>query len=463
MKKISKIMLALTAVCAFAVVGCNKSEGGAAGGSSKKEYQGVKAQKDPATKKIYDFGGMEVYVYDWWSNPDAQPASKQQEDEKAFRQWMMDTYNFKLVQSDLAGWGEHPNEVANYCITGGDDARVFFVDGRSALSGLKANLWADLSKVPNIDWNNPKWNKAVINAMKVGDSFYSFHTGKPEPRACIFWNKRVLEENGFDPDLPYDLQKSGEWTWAKFEELCQQLTKDTDNDGIIDQYALAGFNSEFGIPAIYSNGGAIASIDANGKYKLDLVEDKAIEALNWTRKIFTTYNKPAGEGASWDYFKAEFMNGNVAFYNNQEYDAQPNGMLATMKDDWGMVCFPLGPNGDGKYFTMNQDNMLIIPNCYDQEKVNKIMKIMDLWTTPTPGYEADDAWKDAYYAGFRDSRAVDETMQLMMDNSVPFKEWLIPDFNYPPVFWDICGGRDVQETIEEKKNELQAALDEMNK
>jgi hypothetical protein len=91
------------------------------------------------------------------------------------------------------------------------------------------------------------------------------------------------------------------------------------------------------------------------------------------------------------------------------------------------------------------------------------MKIMDLWTTPTPGYEADDAWKDAYYAGFRDSRAVDETMQLMMDNSVPFKEWLIPDFNYPPVFWDICGGRDVQETIEEKKNELQAALDEMNK
>lgn len=463
MKKISKIMLALTAVCTFTVVGCNKSEGASAGGSSAKEYQGVKAQKDPATKKIYDFGGMEVYVYDWWSNPDAQPASKQQEDEKAFRQWMMDTYNFKLVQSDLAGWNEHPNEVANYCITGGDDARVFYVDGRSALSGLKANLWADLSKVPNIDWNDSKWNRAVINAMKSGDSFYSFHTGKPEPRHCIFWNKRVLEENGFDPDLPYDLQKNGEWTWAKFEELCQALTKDTDNDGIIDQYALAGFNSEFGIPAIYSNGGAIASVDANGKYQLSLVEDKAVEALNWTRKIFTTYNAPAGEGASWDYFKAEFMNGNVAFYNNQEYDAQPNGMLATMKDDWGMVCFPVGPNGDGKYFTMNQDNMLIIPNCYDQEKVNKIMKIMDLWTTPTPGYEADDAWKDAYYAGFRDSRAVDETMQYMMENSIPFKEWLIPGFNYPPVFWDVCGGRDVQETIEEKKNELQAALDEMNK
>ena len=38
MKKISKIMLALTAVCAFAVVGCNKGEGASSGSKSKKEY-----------------------------------------------------------------------------------------------------------------------------------------------------------------------------------------------------------------------------------------------------------------------------------------------------------------------------------------------------------------------------------------------------------------------------------------
>ncbi|MBQ8211521.1 MAG: hypothetical protein IJZ27_03200, partial [Treponema sp.] len=139
-----------------------------------------------------------------------------------------------------------------------------------------------------------------------------------------------------------------------------------------------------------------------------------------------------------------------------------NGLLANMKDDWGMVCFPLGPNVDGKYFTMNQDNMIVIPNCYDQDKVNKIMKILDLWSTPVPGYEAEDAWKDGYYAGFRDSRAVDETMQYMMDNSISWKAWLVPGFSYQPISWDVCGGRDAQETVEEKKNELQAALDELN-
>lgn len=463
MKKLSKVVFALAAVCTLTAVGCSKKEGGSSAKGGSKEYQGVKAQKDPATGKIYDFGGLEVTVYDWWSNPDAPVVSKQQEDEKAFRQWMMDTYNFKVVQTNLAGWGEHPTEVANYCITGGNDARVFIVDGRSAISGLNANFWADLSKIPNVNWSDKKWNKAVLNVLKNGDSFYAFAYGKPEPKHCIFWNKRILQENGYDPDVIYDLQKEGKWTWAKFEEMCTNLTKDTDNDGVIDQYAMASFNTEFTWAALHANGGSIVEQDSNGKYYLNLESDKSMEALNWVKSMFVNYQLPQAEGAQWDYFKTAFTNGEVAFYVNHEYDAQPNGLLANMKDDWGMACFPVGPNGDGKLFTLNGDNMFVIPNCYSQDKVNKIMKIMDLWTTTTPGYEDEDAWKEGYYAGFRDTRAVDETIQYMMDNSVPWKAWLIPGLNYSPVAWDICGGRDPIETIEARTPELQAALDEMNK
>ncbi len=457
-----KIALALSAMCVLALVGCNKSGSGNSEAALKAaadgDYSKLKVQKDPATKKAYDFGGMEVTIYDWWTNPDVAPASKQQEDQANYRAYLEETYNFKAVQRDLqAGWYDHPAKVAEYCITGGDDARVFMIDGRSAYSGLANGLWADVSKVPDIDWTKRKWNKAVLGAMPN----YSFHVGVPEPRQCIFFNKRVLEENGFDPEEPYNLQKEGKWTWEKFEELCLALTKDTDNDGIIDQWALSGFNSEFGAAALYSNGSSIVTTDANGKYILN-TDDRVMETWNWVRKIFTTYNKPQGEGANWDYFMSDFMNGDTAFYNNQEYDAQLNGMLQGMKDDWGMVCFPLGPNGDGKYFTLNQDNMCVIPSYYSQDKVNKIMKIFDLWSDDVPGYEDEDSWKDAYYPCFRDSRAVDETMQYMMDNSKSWKAWLVPGFNWKPISWNVCGGADPQETIDSMKNELQAALDELN-
>ena len=214
---------------------------------------------------------------------------------------------------------------------------------------------------------------------------------------------------------------------------------------------------------IYSNGGRIVNVDSNGKYYLDM-SDNVMEAWDYTRRIFVNYNKPAGEGANWDYYKADFLSGATAFYNDQEYDAQPNGMLADMKDDWGMVCFPLGPKGDGKYFTLNQDNMLVIPSCYSQDKVNKIMKIYDFWSDTVPGYDDPDAWKEYYYAAFRDTRAVDETMQYMMDNSKSWNAWLIPGLNYAPLSWSICAGADVAETYESMKNELQATIDEaMNK
>ncbi len=456
-------LLAMSAMCVLALSACNKSKGpseAALKAAENGDYSKLPVAKDPATKKPYDFGGMTVKIYDWWSDASAPAASKAEEDQRAYRKYLEETYNFTVIQDNLgSGWNDYPKEVANYCITNGDDARIYFIDGRSAFAGLSAGLWADISKTPDIDWSKPKWNKAVCEVMPG----HSFAEGKPYPRHVIFFNKRILQENGFDPDEPYNLQAAGKWTWESFEQLCEKLTKDTDNDGIIDQYALSGFHTEFSWPAIYSNGGKIVNVDSNGRYYLD-TSDNVMEAWNWVHDIFAKYNKPAGEGANWDYFMSDFKNGATAFYNNQEYDAQSTGMLFDMKDDWGMVCFPLGPHGDGKYFSLNMDNMLVIPSCYSQEKVNKIMKIYDFWSDTVPGYDDPDSWKEYYYASFRDTRAVDETLQLMIDNPKAWNAWLVPNLQYQPIAWAICGGNDPQETLESMKNELQATIDEsMNK
>ncbi|MBR5402531.1 MAG: hypothetical protein IK102_12075 [Treponema sp.] len=460
MKKIA--IVALSAVLVLALAGCDKK-----GGSSKAalaaaangDYSKLKVQKDPSTKKAYDFGGIDVVIFDYWTGPEpAAPTNKAQEDQAAYRQYLMDTYNFTCKQIG-DGWGEHPTEVANYCITGDDsEARIFIIDGRSAIPGYLQGLWADVSKVPGVDWKDKKWNKAVCSVLPG----YTFSADAPEPRAALFFNKRILKDNGFDPDEPYNLQKDGKWSWETFEEMCAALTKDTDNDGVIDQYAMSSFNSEFIIPALLGNDTSLVKTDANGKYILN-TDDKVMESLTWAMNMFDKYQLPAN-GGNWDYYKTGFTNGTAAFMADQQYQSNKGQMLQDMKDDWGMICWP--SKEPGKAFTTNQDNMLVIPAFYSQEKVNKLMKIYDLWTDPVPGYDDDDAWKENFYSNFRDTRAVDETMAMMRENSKAFTEWLLPNFRdtYSQITWSWSDTpwETPQQGIERVGNALQGYLDDIN-
>ncbi len=427
-------------------------------------YKKIQPQKNPDTKKKWDFKGMQIIIGDWWSDASAPANSKAQEDERAWRQWTCDTYNVKITQDAVSGWGSNPQFVSNFCITGGDENYVFIIDGRSALTGIRANLFTDLSTIKSVNYKDAsKYDQGCVLRLQKGDSFYCFNWGKPEPRNGMFFNKRILQENGYDPDYPYDLQKQGKWTWATFEDMCKKMTRDTDNDGVIDVYAMASFNTEFSYAALDSNGACIVGRDANGKYYNGSGSEKAMEAWNWIQHMFMTYQLPQAEGASWDYFYTAFQNGEVAFLADQEYNAQPNGKFASMADDFGFVCFPLGPSGDGVYKTLHDTNMCIIPSCYDHERVEKIAKAVDLWLEPTPGYDTPDAWKEGYYAGFRDSRAVDETLELMAQTPNPRFDTLIPGIDRNMI-WQICGGwQTPTEAYEESKNVLQGLLDDCNR
>ena len=460
MKKIA--IAAMAAATALMLVSCGEDKG-SKGAKNVPSYQGVKAEIDPATGKVYDFGGMEVTLYDWWTNPDAEAASKTEEDQRAFRKWLMETYNFKAVQSVLSSWSDHPKDVANMIMSGTKENIIFIVDGRSAISGLQNDFWYDLGKIKSVDWTKEKWNKGVMDRLRSGNSFYTFQTGKTEPREGIFFNKRILEENGYPADYPYDLQKDGKWTWDTFEEMCKTIKKDTDNDGIIDQYPMASFYTSFGIAAAYSNGGAKVKIK-DGKFVDAIGDENSMEAWNWMYKMFQEYQLPQGDG-QWDYWQTAFINGEVAFLAMQEYLAQPNGTLSSMKDDWGWVCFPLGPKSDGKYFTIGDSPMWVLPNLYDDATANKIMKIADFWTDEVPGYGGPDAWKTAsYLQGFRDDRALEETCALMVANSPERLDTIIPDFSQEYMVNKISHGWNTpQEAYEIEKAEIQARLDAVNK
>ena len=429
-------------------------------------YKNVQVQKDPKTNKKYNFNGMEVIIADWWTDADRPAASKSEEDLFAWRNWTNETYNVNVKQMATCSWGSSPQFVTNFCITGGDENYVLIIDGRSANVGVRANLFADLSTIKSVNYKDAeKYDQGVVQKLAKGNSFYAFNWGKPEPKEGVFFNKRLLEEAGFPADLPYDLQKEGKWTWETFEDLCKKLTMDTDNDGVVDKYALTTFSSTFAAGALSSNNAAYIDIDENGKYYNAAGTENAMEAWNWIAHMSQAYQQPApSDDANWDWFYTAFVNGEAVFLADEEYNAQPQGKFGSMADDFGFVCFPLGPSGDGKYKTSHNSNMCVIPSCYDANRIENIAKAVDLWLEPTPGYDSPDAWKESYYGVFKDSRAVDETLQLMMDTPNPRYDSLISGLSTGDMIWGIWGGWVTPvEAYENCKNVWQGLIDDCNR
>lgn len=427
-------------------------------------YKKLEKRKDPDTKKVYNLKGIDIVIADWWSNPDREPSSSAEEDQRAFRNWLQKTYNFTMVQKSIGGWGTHPTTVANFCTTGGDENYIFIVDGRSIGAGLKANLFYDLSSIKAVNWSDKKWDQVTKVKSSKGLHFYGMRAEAPEPRGGVFFNKRLLQEANIDPDYIYDLQKEGKWTWETFEDICRKITRDTDNDGVPDIYAMSSLSTEFSHLALMSNGGAWIARDKNGKLYNDTNSENSMEALNWIRHMVQNYELPSPEGANWDYMYTEFANGNVAFLVDQEYNAQPGGRFSEMKDDFGFVCFPLGPKGDGKYKTLHDDSMYVIPACYDKDRAESLAKAYDLWSDTVPGYEGQETWKESYYACFRDTRVVDETLTLMHDNPNPRFDTLVAGFDVGSFVWNFwAGAATAQEQYETTKNAWQALIDDANR
>jgi ABC-type glycerol-3-phosphate transport system substrate-binding protein len=96
-------------------------------------------------------------------------------------------------------------------------------------------------KVIKFDSAKPvEWNQDVIKAFTFGDKAYAFSVGYGTSQHAngVFFNKRLFRKAGLNPNLPYDMQKAGTWTWNAFLDICKKLTRDINNDDIKDTYAM---------------------------------------------------------------------------------------------------------------------------------------------------------------------------------------------------------------------------------
>ena len=315
-----------------------------------------------------------------------------------------------------------------------------------------------------------------VNSWKIGDSVYCFYTGPSEPRGGLYFNKTVLKDAGIDPETIYDMQADGTWTWDAWVDIMDKVQRDTDNDGQNDVFGCVQNNGAMIYMCVRSNGGELVTRNDDGTYTLTADSDAVKEGLHFaidtvTNKYYLDYSNE--EGSNWEDYKNLFMSGKAAFMYDEAYCAyeggwltgqnpvEINGVKLDQSVDYGYVMFPKGPKGDN--VTNKGNNLLCLPASYSDEKARQLMFAYDVWTEDVPGYEGYYALLDNLYGGMKDTRSVDETIEMMTTRGVDDWHSIVPNFNPNDDFlWKLSVGADVDAILEQNIPAWQTAVDEFN-
>ncbi len=500
-KKLMAAALATTMIASLAACdgktpadGSSESSSSQGGGEVKPSDDGQSSTDTEVSKytilkdengNVYDLGGMEIVIRDWWTAwpPTDDDVAKTEYDEakEEYLDWIQTTYNFKIHQEKLDEWGDTPQKFVDYASAPDDGANYVWVLRRdpAVMSAMASGLMKDLSKLSCLDFSAKKFQLNKTHELfKYGDAIYAMYGDYSEPRTGMYFNERLLKEAGIDPEEIYDLQKNGQWTFDKFEELCKKVRQDKNNDGVYEVYAFGCNNGVMTEQAVYSNGGEFVGKDASGKFVYKVDDPKTVEGLNWARDMFTEYRLQDPEGAEWDYYKNAFLNGEFVFLPDQAYlmnndlkpayDADGNLTNPGMTDPVGFVMFPKGPQMSD-YTNCWDNNLMCIPGNYSDEKAWKIAFAWNLYTDANvalPGFEDYKAWKNQYANGVvSDLRAINETLDMMTTKGMVTYHGLIPTIDMGPwLTWQVFPNcPPISETIEAHRAEFMTAIDEANK
>lgn len=475
-KKLFALFLAVLMCLSTAACGTNPSEN--TGNTTTAPSTTGTTQPEETTQPQLDFDGYEFLIADWMEEEsDSEFDSTWEEFVYNYRESLADKYNFRYSRHNIALTGTYTELVPAKILAGDTDVKMYYFFEGYVVPSVSQDLLWDLTELDSFDKDDPKWNQLSMKAFTFNDAVYAVDTAYTTPLMGMFYNKRLLEEAGLDPELPYNLQASGEWTWEKFEEICAKVTQDTDKDGTTDIWAFGSTYGNMALAATWSNGAAFVTRDENGKFYDGTTTPEFLEAMEWLQKLSTNgwlYKKP--QGGSGNYALEAFQEGKLAFMPNNFWQTG-NAYLTECVDDWGWVYLPYGPSADSVTMCA-QSYGYAIPKTIEKEEAEQIFQIFDLitdltadglnndWTVEGADEFEDTYWIDQVGNSVRDTRAVDETLYNMIfneDQLVTDYVRMVSGYNYGNFTSDIVNLKKTpKEKIDEMRPANQAAIDSCN-
>ncbi|MDR0495442.1 MAG: extracellular solute-binding protein [Treponema sp.] len=394
-------------------------------------------------KKEVSIKGKTVLI-GGFSNPyDVETYEPRSEDEEMIleaRKKFLKDNNLIMRDDQFGEYNTYFQEMVNKIISGDKNYGIYKMEAANAIKLYKQGLLFPISD-SSVTLPERDYNKMIEKLFTFNGKVYASTQGKTADYwqdNLIFYNKRMFGEIGEDPDILYDMQKAGTWTWDAFHNFLRRLTIDFNNNGVTDQYGIAYDGSAGFISALVcSNGADFVTLDSNGVFHDGTNAPAFLEAVNFYMtlvsegviKVPDAVLESHNPGlAAWDFHMSEFVDGRVAMIIAPEW---AKTMFGEMVDEWGMVFPPKGPRAAG-YRIGSSCTVFTVPNVFTKPEVDVILTAFKGWTTDLDtGKPYDpDGWKDGHWWAVRDTRSVNETgvMQRIDSNVVYQVSLLIPGY-----------------------------------
>lgn len=147
----------------------------------------------------------------------------------------------------------------------------------------------------------------------------------------MFVNKSILDREGIE--MP-----AGDWSWDDFYDICERVTKDTDGNGVPDQFGVVEYTWQ-------------DAFDSNGVELFSQNGDECYLSGSNVRESVSFLDRLEGLNSGYSITNREFDIGNVAFQpmSFSEYRAYKPYPLSVKKYsgfEWECIPMPSGPQGD---------------------------------------------------------------------------------------------------------------------
>ena len=405
----------------------------------------------------HNFGGRTITYSAWWDlRPD--PGVSLEMERKARRAAEVEKkYNVKIDYVNIP-WGEYLGRYITTVMAGDRIADIAIVEAEWFYPTLLMNNFCtNLSDLGVFDFTAEKFEPITVNLGTYRGKVYAYETGRLYPRGVLFWNKSMFAREGL-PDL-YKIFFNYEWTWDKMLEFAKKLTKDTDGDGVIDQWGIGGANQRLERALVISNNACYIDITDRERPKFGLTDPNAIEALQMHQDLIQKHQvvSMSPEGAPWDYNVHAFVEGKIGMLVGQFWKIS-DYMKGKMQDEYGVVLFPMGPKAKEYASEMTGHNFKTMPITVKNPK--EVAIVENAMTEPFPD-EAPDEWREYYELNVNDEESI-KTVEMIWEKQlgVVNLQWAfgIDDIFYT-IEWEVMtGNKTPTAAVEERAQEAQMRI-----